>query len=516
MTRTPSLLASLFIAAVLQADITLAPLFRDHAVLQRDRLLPVWGRAEPGEVVQVAFRGREASAVTNADGRWCVTLPPLPASAEPAELTASGRNLVRIADILVGEVWLCSGQSNMEYPVNPERVPPDNLRLDNQEAETAAARHPLIRRFKVARQPAEHPLDSVGGAWAVCAPETMRTFTAAGYFFARDIHQALAVPVGIIDSSWGGTPIESWLSAAALASDPAFAAVGERWSKSLELFPARIVKYEADLRAWQGQAEAAAARGSAVHEDFLRTRRPPKRPLQGPGTAWAPGALYNGMIAPLVPYAIRGVLWYQGESNVPRAGEYGALFRGLITSWRDVWGQGDFPFLFVQLAAHADEHTHYAEWAWLREAQARALTLPATAMAVAIDNPDPANLHPGNKQVIGRRLALLARARVYGLGGESSGPVVRTVTRETGGLRVRFAHAGKCVLLEGPATGFELAGADRVFHPAVACVEDDSVLLSSAAVAAPVVVRYAWADAPAVTLFNGAGLPAAPFRTDAW
>lgn len=513
---TALLIVAAGLASRLGADVTLAPLFQDHAVLQRDQPVPVWGRAAPGEVVTVAFREHRVSATTDKNGRWSVRLPALSADATPAELVVSGLNVVRVADVLVGEVWLCSGQSNMEFPVDPERAPPDRLGLDRQDEETAAANFPLIRFFKADHAPALVPSDRVGGVWKICAPAAMRTFTAAGYFFARDLHRKLGVPIGIVDGSWGGTPIESWLGAGALAANPAFQIVAKRWTDSLGELPARKKEFEHSLATWKKKEAEAHAKGLDALAAFRMANPVPRAPRISPVSAWTPSALYNGMIAPLAPYAIRGMLWYQGESNASRADEYRALFGAMITQWRREWGAADLPFYFVQLASYVAPNQQADKWAFLREAQAQTLALPATGMAVIIDNPDPANLHPGNKQVVGHRLALIALAQTYGEKSEWSGPVLASAKREGAAFRLSFTHAAGLMGKSAAPEGFAIAGADRIFHNAEARIDGETIVVSAAAVPEPVALRYGWANAPVASLFNGAGLPASPFRTDDW
>jgi sialate O-acetylesterase len=497
-----------------RAEVTPGPLFTDGAVLQRDKPIPVWGTAEPGERVTLAFAGQRVQVTTGRDGRWMVFLPPLPASAQGAELSISGRNTIVLRDVLIGEVWLCSGQSNMEWSVS---------RSAHAEREIAAANFPLLRHVKIARTVAEQPADRVQTTgWQGTTPDTVGAFTAVGYYFARDIHRRLGVPVGIVNSSWGGTPVESWMSPLSLAGNPAFAVVAERWQQTLVGYPAARAAHEERLAAWT-KAEAAAKAQPAIHAAWL-AKNPRPRPPRGPGDAWTPAGLFNGMIHPLLPYAIRGVLWYQGESNAPRASEYHALFSTMITTWRAHFGQGDLPFYWVNLANFRvpGDATHMT-YAFLREAQTKTLALPNTGQALAIDIGDPDDIHPLNKQDVGRRLALLARNRVYGIIGDDTGPTFTGVLRETlpGGrgeaLRVRFTHAQSGLIArEKPVQSVEIAGADRVFHRATATIERDTLLVSSPAVKAPVAVRYAWRNAPEANLYNGAGLPAVPFRSDDW
>jgi sialate O-acetylesterase len=497
-------------AAAPRTEVALAPLFSDHAVIQSGRPVPVWGSAGAGDTIAVTFRGQTVRTAAGRDGRWTVTLKPLEPSSEPADLVVAGQSTVTIHDVVVGEVWLCSGQSNMEYTVNNGG---STYRVDNAEAEVAAAHYPLIRQLRIERGVAALPATTAKtGGWQAASPKTVGEFTAVGYFFARDIHKAVGVPVGIILSAWGGTPIESWMSDAARASTSVAGALDARWRKAMDEWPPeRVARYPADMAAWQ-KAEAEA---EAAHR---KNPIPWPQPPASEDSPARPGGLFNAMIAPLQPCAMRGILWYQGESNVGHAAEYAELLNTLIRSWRAGWGQGDLPFYFVQLASFGErsERTDRG-WARLREAQAQVLGAPATGMAVTIDNRDPGNVHPTNKQDVGARLALIAKARVYGLAVECSGPVFAGETREGGALRVRFTNAGaRLVARGGEVKALEVAGRDGVFHPAAAQVEGDSLLVSSPEVGEPAAVRYAWSNAPEATLYNDAGLPAAPFRSDNW
>lgn len=486
------------------ADVVLAPVFTDHAVLQRDKPLPIFGRAAPGERVAVSFAGQSIGTVADKSGRWIVYLAPVAASSEPAELVVVGNNTVRLADILVGDVWLCSGQSNMEWPVE---------RALNAAEETAGANLPLIRHLKIQRTVADAPADTVaddGAGWRVCTPQTANWFTAVGFFFARDLQPRVAVPIGLINSTYGGTPIESWLSPAALASDPAFEVVSRRWESALSVYPERKAAYDAALQAWKGDKFVAEAKGQTF------TVPAPREPV-GTGHPFTPTSLFNGMIHPLVPVALRGILWYQGESNTALPDEYRGLFTALIAHWRQHLGQGELPFFWVQLANYRGGNAADTGWARLREAQAQALALPATGQAVAIDIGDADDIHPLNKQEVGRRLALLARANVFGSPVDFSGPVFKSVTREGAAMRVAFDYAGNGLIArDKPPQSFQLAGADRKFFPAIARIEGDTVIVSAPEVPEPVAVRYAFFNAPEANLYNGAGLPVAPFRSDDW
>lgn len=507
MKTRPSLLFSvvcLAMTASASAEITLAPLFADHAVLQRDKPVPVWGRAAAGEKIAVTFRDQNVNATTDAEGRWMVYLAPLAGSAEPTNLTVAGKSLTIVShDVVVGEVWLASGQSNMEWPVSM---------LHEDEKTLAAVDLPLVRQLKVERTVAGVPAESIPTAgWKVATTVTAGDFSAVGYFFARDLQRKLGVPVGIINSSWGGTEIEAWMSDASRQSSTVGAAVEARWQKAMsEWPPERVARYPAEMAAWQKAEEEARA---AKTKNLLPWPQPPAS-LDSPAR---PGGLFNAMIAPLQPAALRGVLWYQGESNVDRPQEYAELFPAMIRAWRSNWGDAALPFYFVQLPNYADGEPGGRKWARLREAQARALELPGTGMAVAIDVGDPENIHPTRKAELARRLALLAKNQVYGIPGDDSGPVFATASREGSVLRVRFTHAGSgLVAHDRPVQSLEIAGADKVFQVASGRIDRDTLIVSSPKVKEPVAVRYAWSNAPAANLYSGAGLPAGPFRSDDW
>ncbi len=499
----------LFCAGSARPDVVPAPLFTDGAVLQRDKVLPVWGRADRGEKVTVSFAGQTLQATAGQDGRWIVYFDPVPASAEGAELTFSAKNRVTLRDVVVGEVWLASGQSNMEWPV---------ARSTNAAHEIATAHFPLLRHLKVEPAVAELPADTVRtSGWQPATPATVGAFSGVAYFFARDLQQKLGVPVGVIESTWGGTPVESWMSPVALGSDPAFAVVRERWQKALADYPTAHAAYGARLAEWIANEAAVKSRGTIIHGDWIRKNPRPRAP-RGPGDPWTPTGLFNGMINPLLPCALRGVIWYQGESNAERAGEYRGLFGAMITAWRAHFAQGDVPFFWVNLANYkAPEDPTGRRYAFLREAQTQTLALPNTGQALAIDIGHPDDIHPTNKQDVGRRLALLAKHRVYDLVVDDQGPTFESSTREGAALRVRFVYAGTGLTArDRPVQSLEIAGADKVFRPATGKIERDTLLVSSPEVTQPVAVRYAWRNAPDANLYSGAGLPAVPFRTDSW
>jgi len=489
------------VVAGVQADVAVTGLFSDHMVLQRDAAVPVWGTAQPGEEVTVTVADRTAKTKTDGQGRWQVKLEPLPAGG-PHEMTIKGQNTITLNDVLVGEVWVCSGQSNMAFPME---------RALKAEEEIAAANYPKIRLLDVPRRPADEPQTDVGKQWQICSPETVKDFTAVGYFFGRELYKTLNVPIGLIDSAVGGTPAEAWTPRAALKADPDYQPIFERWDQQF------------------AQAEAAEQKAADAAKKKNAGNRPTGKGADKTASRLAnlrmanqrPSVLYNGMIHPLIPYAIRGAIWYQGEGNAKRAYQYRKLFPTMIRQWRSAWGQGDFPFLFVQLASYQSSQTEpfKSAWAELREAQSMTLSLPNTAMAVTIDIGESKDIHPRNKQDVGKRLALGARALVSGAQRPYSGPVYESMSVEGNKIRGRFSHTddGLAARGGGALKGFAVAGEDQQFVEAQAVIDGDAVVVHSDQVSRPVAVRYAWADdVPDASLVNGAGLPASPFRTDDW
>ena len=668
----PALAAGLVLAAASAAlaDVTLAPLFRDGAVLQRDKPIPVWGRAAAGEKIEVRFRGQTAATVTGADGLWRVTLAPERGETRPAELVVAGRTTVRVVDVLVGEVWLCSGQSNMEWMLSG---------ADDVAAELARPANPLLRQFTVKRSAAKTPQEDCVGTWTSAGPQTSARFSALAYHFGRKLQQELGVPVGVINASWGGTPLEVWLSERAVAADPDLHAAQERAREREPRFAAELAAFVESGRAWDGKfqradrtptepkawttialpaglANATLPKSGAIW--LRRTVRVPARietiglergflvsfgafagfdqvywngtkigesswakpPVNGgrryavppallqPGTEatlmirifnpldtgfaltvpegaafladtfdlrgeWhvatefalpelpagalatyprnAPRAptlasrMFNGLIAPSAGCALRGFIWYQGESNTGRSVQYATSFPALIRDWRTHWGDDDLSFYFCQLANANAKHAQPREsgWAELREAQSRTLALPRTGQAVLIDVGEQDDLHPRNKREPAERLARLALVHDYGHKVATTGPVFAAATVEGATMRVRFATATttgglvarplpelyrprstspRTVPLRrhssgGEVEGFAICGADRRWVWADAArIDSDTVIVSSREVPAPVAVRYAWADNPTCNLYNATGLPAAPFRTDAF
>jgi sialate O-acetylesterase len=479
------------------AEVKLPHVLAEHMVIQRDLPVHIWGTATPGEAVTVSFRGATRAASQDTFGRWSVYLPPCEAGG-PYELKLQGANVIEFHDVLCGDVWVASGQSNMEMPVT---------RVANARSEIEAANYPRLRLYRVKNQVAGFPQeDAEAYAWTPTTPDSVADFSAVAYFFGRDLQRQLNVPIGLVESNWGGTPAEAWTSLPALSADASLMPAYALWARRMSTqATAELANARAD-RQWQEAAAKAKAAGQA----------PPARPWrENMDNCWQPGGLYNAMIAPLTPMAIKGVIWYQGESNAgpERASWYGRVFQTLIRDWRAAWGLGDFPFLYVQIAnwkSGAD-----AQWPLLRDQQRQTLALAHTAMTVTIDIGDPADIHPKNKQAVGARLALAARAVAYGEKLEYSGPLFRQLTREGSALRVWFDHVGAGLRVNGgdTPTGFEIAAGDGKWIPAETRLEGNTVVLSAHPVTEPVAVRYGWKDVPECNLFNAEGLPASPFAS---
>lgn len=453
-------LAAMAMASAVMAEVRPHPLFSDNTVLQRGMPVPVWGKADPGEKVTVKFLDQEVSTTTGADGKWMVRLKPLKAGG-PYTMRI---NDIEIKNVLVGEVWLCSGQSNMDFPLE---------RAGTAERDIPKSLDYSLRWMVVPRVPSDTPLDWFESSWQVSRPSVVPNKTAVGYYFARELRKDLGVPVGIIQSSVGGTRSEWWTPRPVLEANPVF---------------------------------------KAVLEDQFKEQIEPTR---------HPSVLYNAMIAPLEPYAIRGVIWYQGESNKKEGYNYRVALPALIRSWRDAWGQGDFPFLFPQLPRFQKIQPEPKEdtgWAVIRESQVvTTKTVPNTGMAVIIDTGEEKNIHPTKKEPVGVRLALTARALVYGEDIVYSGPVYKAMKVQDDSIIISFDHVhGGLVGKDGPLTGFAITGEDRKWVWGDARIVGDRIVVRSPKVRHPVAVRFGWADFPVVNLYNKEGLPASPFRTDAW
>jgi len=495
----PSLL--LLSLTALQAVVKPNNLFSDNAVLQQGIPVPVWGTANNGEKVTVTFAGQKAETVAK-EGKWKVVLPALKASETPQTMAISGENKIEIKNLLVGEVWVCGGQSNMQFAISGKG---SAITLLNSEEVLKSINDPLLRLLTVPRHGTPEPQSDVVASWNECTSQTAADFSAVAYFFGRDLRKAEHVPVGLISSNVGGTAAEQWTSRNVLESNPELRGIFSAHEKALQEYPAVLDKFKADepklLEKWNADCEKAKADGKPAPRKPAAPASPASRP---------PVALYNAMIAPLQPFAIKGVIWYQGESNSSRARQYQTLFPAMIKCWRDAWGQGEFPFLFVQVAPYNGMIPE------IREAQLISWKkTPNTAMAVTTDVGAPYDIHPKQKEPVGARLALAARALAYGEKLEYSGPVFDALKMNGNKATLTFTHlGGGLVAKDGALKGFTIAGADKKFVPATAEIIGEQVVVSSPQIAAPVAVRYGWANCPDVNLFNKAGLPATPFRTD--
>ncbi len=458
---------------LLHADVTLSPIIGSHMVLQRDSACPVWGWAEAGEEVTVEFAGQKHTAKPDANGRWMVKLTPLKATDKGATMTIKGKNTIALEDVVVGEVWLCSGQSNMEWNVASS---------NNPKEEIAAANDPLIRHIKVNNPPSKTPMDKViSSGWQEASPKTVGSFTAVGYFFARELRKELNVPIGLLGANWGGTRIEPWTPPVGFKQVPALKSIADKLDSYPEMEPSK------------DGAEPKAKLQSAL-------------------------ALYNGRISPLVPYALRGALWYQGESNLSEGMLYMDKMKALIGGWREVWQMPDMPFYFVQLAPFVYKGANPEFLPRLQEAQTATMKIPNTGMAVTTDVSNINDIHPRNKQDVGKRLALWALAKTYGKTGVVySGPLYKAVKFDGGKATITFEHGTGLKTRDGqPVSHFLIAGEDKAFVPAKAEISGDTLVVSADGVTKATAVRYGWSHDAEPNLANGTGLPASPFRTDDW
>ena len=469
-------------------------------VLQSGMSVPVWGSADPGERVTIKIDGRSASTIAGADGKWILRLAKLTPGG-PFEMVIAGKNSITVRDVLIGEVWVGSGQSNMAFTVSKAKA--SYAGLVNEAQEIAAATYPQIRMFTGKTAKTYEPKSEIAGEWLVCSPETVPGFSAVGYLFARELQKELHAPVGILTLAFGASTAESWIRREAMAADPLL-------KPMLEKFDALAAFYKEHPGATMDQAPQA--------PQTINSRPGRPGPLRDPvQDQHQPTVLFNGMIHPVIPYAIRGVLWYQGESIVGgKAGValYPHVMEALVKDWRRLWGQGNLPFYAVQLAALDNVSNNPL----VREGQSAILSLPNTGLAITIDIGDPKDVHPHNKAPLGDRLARIALANAYGRKMEFSGPRFESMKVAGGEIRVTFSHVeGGLVAKDGPLKWFQIAGADRQFVDAEARIDGSTVVVASEKVRSPVAVRYAWVNFPGgCNLYNGAGLPAAPFRTDQW
>jgi len=555
----------------LQADVKLPSIFGDHMVLQQEAKVPVWGTADAGEKVTVTVGDHTAAATAGADGKWRVDLNPFPNGAPAATMIVTGKNTLTFQDVLIGDVWLASGQSNMEY---------STAGTLNWKTEATKAKDPQLRLFRVVKKTSLQPLTDVSspfnwkpwtgarfresdgdhpGTWLVCEPHAVGDFSAIAYFFGKELRSHLNRPIGLIGDYWSGTLAEAWTSLSGLQKDPPFTTYVDAYQQNLANFSKLDPDYEkakaaydADLKDYEIKVDQTYAQFQAAQKTYKDAQQagtqplppaPPDRPTLPPrpkeptlpdGGSFGPANLFNGMIAPVIPYAIKGVIWYQGESNTRNKSlEYRILFPRLIADWREKWGEGDFPFLFVQIS-----HFPYASdgtSALIREAQVKALSVPNTAMAVTVDIPCDDPGHPHDKEDPAKRLALAARHVAYGEKLVYSGPIYQSMKVEGNAIRISFTDVdggliigqtpyqpqtwGKQPITPYPTdklVGFTIAGDDKKFVPADAKIDGDTVVVSSPDVPNPAAVRFAWGDMVEDNLYNKENLPASPFRTDEW
>lgn len=523
MKKQSALAVLVFATVSAMADVTLPGIFTDHMVLQRDLPAAVFGQAEPGEKVTVAFAGQEKSATADKDGKWLVRLDALKASTNALAMTVSGKNKRVVNDVLVGDIWVCSGQSNMEFTLGgcnrPEDVNQANL--------------PLMRQFQVPNTPAIYPRTDAQNNWAVCTPQSAPGFTAVGFYFGRKILQETGVPIGLIKTAWGGTLVEPWVSPDGLASIPELEAERAQFAKQKKDY---LDKLSAALPLMDAYV-ATAKKALAENAELPAAPELPGNPIYSGGHPGNWHALYYGMIHPLISFGIKGALWYQGESNGGEGDSYFQKKRALIGGWRKAWNQGDFPFYFVQLANFTNPNDNPEGgdgWAKVRMSQTKTLTIPNTGMAVAIELADignPGDIHPKNKKDVGERLALWSLAKDYGKAGlVYSGPLYKACKVEGDKIRITFDSIGSGLMVgkkigyeptvadpQGKLKRFAIAGEDKKWVWADAVIDGDTVVASSPAVAKPVAVRYAFTMNPdGCNLYNKEGLPASPFRTDEW
>ena len=484
------------------AQVKLPALFANNMVLEQHSEAAIWGWAAAGEKISItgSWNNKTVSVVADVSGKWKAKIQTASAGG-PFTLSIAASNYIQLNNILLGEVWLCSGQSNMDFRMAPSQTTKWLTGVNDFEHEIASADFPHIRMFTVVQRTSELPETEVDGKWEISNPATVGHFSAVAYYFARKLQEMMHVPIGLIHSSWGGTPAEAWTSKESLEGDDDFKPILDRYNKAkLDYMTAKHV-YDEKLRWWNSRSISEA-------KDSLL-----KAPDKPPAIKFhqAPSNLYNAMIAPLVPYTIKGVIWYQGESNSSRAYQYRKLFPALIQQWRKDW-HTELPFYFVQIAPHFQQGPE------IREAQFLTMrSVSNTGMAVIVDAGDSLDIHPRNKKVVGDRLAWWALAKLYGRNHLSySGPLYRTFSVRGNSIKILFDFSRGLKSSGSILTGFEIAGPDRIFHPALAVIRGRAVVVWGENTAKPIAVRMGWAAFPHVNLYNRAGLPASPFRTDTW
>ncbi len=496
------LLLSLALVPALRAELKLPAIIGDHMVLQQKLANPIWGWDTPGTKVTVTFAGRTHTATAGADGRWTVKLAAVPANATPQKLSIAGTSKREIQDVLVGEVWMCSGQSNMQWALGQTYT---------GDIEGARAKRPNLRIVSVPQVGTQELKTDFKGQWEVATPENVKAFSAIGYLYGRTLHDILDVPIGLIDNAWGGSAAQAWLRRETIAKDPRF-----------KLLMDETVKRETDMQSEKGKADFAAAQTKwkdASAKAKAAKKAAPPAPVQWLTGNARPGNIFAGVVNPTLGYGMKGVIWYQGESNAGRAHEHAELFPFLIEQWRKEQGQGDFSFYWVQLADFKAEKAAPgdSDWAELRETQTKTLRLPNTGQAVIIDIGEGRDIHPRNKYDVATRLVRWALVKDYGMKFPYRSPEFKSLALAGNKATVTIDCFGSTLktfdVIE--PRGFAVCGEDRKWHWATGrVIAPDKVEVSSDQVAAPIAVRYAWADNPVCNLFSADGLPVTPFRTD--
>ncbi len=495
MKAIKTIMAFIFcISSLLNADVKVNPLFSKNMVLQENAEVPIWGWAEPGEEVTVSGSwGESENTVADKNGKWMVKLS-TPVSNDVFTVRIKGKNEINIGNVLLGQVWLCSGQSNMQWILAWSK---------NAEEAILGSRYPEIRYFHVKRTASETPLEKCEGEWVICDPYTSKDFSAVAYFFGRELFQELRKPIGLINSSFGGTRAETWTPLETLKANPVNKDYLENYEKAAKTYPEQMEKFRRERHEWIKESRKARFKGKKVP-------RPPHKPY-GPGHQNAPAHLYNAMINPLVPFEIKGVIWYQGEANNRNPSAYKTIFPEMIKSWRKLWSDPNMPFYFAQLSDFKGIKPI------TREAQMSVLSLDNTGMAVTVDIGNPNDIHPRNKEDVGKRLARWALAKDYGKDIVYSGPLYKSHKIEEDKIRIHFKYAGSGLKVKGnKLSEFTIAGSDKEFLTAKAELEGDTVLVWNEKIENPKAVRYGWSNSPDIKLYNGEDLPASPFRTDNW
>ena len=495
--RSSILVIGLFFLSPLFATIRLPAIIDDNMVLQQKSTVKLWGWADAGEqiAISVSWNKMPISVKTDNTGKWMVSVATTKAGG-PYTITFVGTNTITVNNVLLGEVWLASGQSNMEFFVS-KTSNGSYTGVLNYQQEIKEADYPMIRMIDVPNKVADEPQTDFKGKWKICSPQTVDTFSAVAYYFAREIYKSTGFPIGIINSTWGGTPAESWTKQSVLKNDPELNVILERYKKQCEDYPEELQKHKLLLDKWK--ADTAKRKGSA-----------PAGPM-GPNHNKSPYKLYNGMIAPIVNYTLKGVIWYQGESNADRAFQYRKLFPAMIADWRMDFNNSKLPFYFVQISPHRGQNAE------IRDAQLYTYrTVPFTGIVVTTDNGDSLDIHPRNKKLVGERLSLWALNNDYGKKVVFSGPLYKSSKIENNKMRISFDNADGLLAKDGMLKEFTIAGDDQIFVAAEAFIEGNTILVWSKAVAKPTAVRFAWKNVPMPNLYNKANLPASPFRTDKW